>query len=52
MHAAFVADEIWGYVLEPARIYQVLHTPEYNIIPLVIDTIRITSQSHARTIYK
>ena len=21
LHAAFVADEIWGYVLEPARIY-------------------------------
>ena len=22
MHAAFVADEIWGFVLEPARIYR------------------------------
>ena len=21
MHAAFVADEIWGFMLEPARIY-------------------------------
>ena len=22
LHAAFVADEIWGFVLEPARIYR------------------------------
>ena len=21
LHAAFVADEIWGFMLEPARIY-------------------------------
>ena len=29
MHAAFVADEIWGFMLEPARITALLYHRGY-----------------------
>ena len=29
LHAAFVADEIWGFMLEPARIKMELLYPRY-----------------------
>ena len=30
MHAAFVADEIWGFMLEPARIRPMVWVPGYR----------------------
>ena len=39
MHAAFVADEIWGFTLEPARVYvffvipcSITYTPWYLVL--------------------
>ena len=33
MHAAFVADEIWGFMLEPARTLRYKYTEKRLAIP-------------------
>ena len=54
MHAAFVADEIWGFMIEPARIYvffvipcSITYTPWYLVLLYDTGYVRSTAQ-HGR----